>query len=174
MQTKFIATKISKFKGEGNTIIQLMGDGDLAYEEIKNCDKIEVTFRPYKSKRSIEQNRMLWALLTKIAVRTQGTERKSDTMEIYAQMLEETNVKHTYIMALEETKPQLEQVFRVVVDCGERKVNGKTLKVYRCYEGSSKYNTEEMSRLIDCCLDRCNELGIYDSEVEAILKEYRK
>lgn len=174
MQTKFIATKISRFKGDGTTIIQLEGEGNLAFEEIKNEKQIEVTFRPYKSKRSLEQNRMLWALLGKIALTTQGTDRKSDTMEIYAQMLEETNVKPTYIMALEETKGALEQVFRVVIECGEREVKGKTLKVYRCYEGSSKYNTEEMSRLIDCALDRCYQLGIYDSEVEQILKEHRK
>ncbi len=171
MQSKFIAKKINKFKSESGTIIQLEGDGSLAYEELKKCEQIEVTLRPYKSKRSLEQNRMLWSLLGKIAERTQGTERKSDVMAIYALMLEETNVKHTYIMALEEAKPQLEQVFRAVVECGERDVNGKTLKVYRCYEGSSKYTTEEMTRLIDCCLDRCNELGIYDSEVESILKE---
>lgn len=55
----------------------------------------------------------------------------------------------------------------------KREVNGKTLNVYQYFIGSSKFDTKEMTELIEATLDKLAELGIYDSEIEVARREYR-
>ena len=62
-------------------------------EETKNSEKkLEVEVKPYRSKRSLEQNKLLWVLLGKLAVAMSGKKNKVSSEEAYAIMLEEANV----------------------------------------------------------------------------------
>ena len=88
-------------------------------------------------------------------------------------MLEEANVAYDYLLALPEAEPMLRKSFRVVRKMGEREVNGKTLNVYQYFIGSSKFNTQEMTELIEAVLDKLAELGAYDSEIELARSTYR-
>ena len=59
-----------------------------------------------------------------------------------------------------------------VVDDSERLSGVK--RVY-LYSGSSTYNTSEMSRLIDCLVDECNQLGVTiepTAYINSLLKEW--
>ena len=65
----------------------------LAFEESKNTEKrLEVEVKPYRSKRSLEQNKLLWALLGKMAYAMSGRKNKVSSEECYCIMLEEANV----------------------------------------------------------------------------------
>ena len=88
-------------------------------------------------------------------------------------MLEEANVSYDYLLALPEAESMLKKSFRVVRKVGERIVNGKTLNIYQYFIGSSKYDTKEMTELIESVLDKLAELGVYDSEIELARREYR-
>ena len=88
-------------------------------------------------------------------------------------MLEETNVAYDALLALPEAEPMLRKSFRVVRKMGEREVSGKTLNVYQYFIGSSKFNTQEMTELIEAVLDKLAELGVYDSEIELARSTYR-
>ena len=66
----------------------------------------------------------------------------------------------------------LKKTFRVVRKIDEREVNSKTLNMYQYFIGSSKFNTQEMTELIEATLDKLAELGIVDSEIEIARKEY--
>ena len=179
--SKFIANKTYRMSDEnGDLVISYVVHGIdkqaalLAFEETKKAEaKLEVEVKPYKSKRSIEQNKLLWALLGKMAMAMSGRKNRVSSEECYCIMLEEANVAYDYLLALPEAEPMLRKSFRVVRKMGEREVNGKTLNVYQYFIGSSKFNTQEMMELIEAVLDKLAELGVYDSEIELARSTYR-
>ena len=146
----------------------------LAFDETKQSNKkLEIEVKPYRSKRSLEQNRLLWVLLGKMAMAMSGRKNKVSSEECYCIMLEEANVSYDYLLALPEAEPMLKKSFRVVRKVGERVVNGKTLNIYQYFIGSSKFDTQEMTELIEYVLDKLAELGVYDGEIELARCEYR-
>ena len=178
--SKFIAERCYKTVNENNDLVVsyiIRGDNKraalLALEETQNTEKkLEIDVKPYKSNRSLEQNRLLWALLGKMAYAISGNKRKVTSEECYCIMLEEANVDCDYLLALPETEPVLKKTFRVVRKIDERVVNGKTLNMYQCFIGSSKFNTQEMTELIEATLDNLAELGVVDSEIEIARRAY--
>lgn len=178
--SKFVADKTYKMTDEeGNLIVSYVVSGSnkfaakMATDECKQIDKkLEIEVKEYKSKRSIEQNKMLWSLLSKMAIAMSGKKNKVSSEECYCIMLEEANVTCDYMLALPEAEPMLKKSFRVVRKVGEREVNGKTLNMYQYFVGSSKFNTKEMTELIENVLDKLAELGVYDSEIELARSEY--
>lgn len=178
---KIITSGIKTMTDEaGNLILCLVVPADrpgdrqaalTALAEIKGSEKIEIEAKPYKSRRSLEQNRMLWALLGKIAYAVSGYTRRTDVDDVYCDLLAEANVKCEYLLALPEALPALRGAYRAVQSVGERVVGEKTLTVFRCYPGSSKFNVSEMNALIDLALDRCGDLGIDDPDIWWIREE---
>ena len=171
--SRFVASKISYLEdSDGNLIVTLSVPREhrysarMAVEEQKKVEALQVEVKPYKSKRSLEQNRMLWALLGKLGEATSGNTRKSTTEEWYIQILEESNVKCEFLMGLPESEKTLKEMFRVVTKVETRESNGKEVVVFKCCKGSSHFNTKEMTDLIETVLDKLAELGISDSETE--------
>lgn len=174
--SKFIAEKCYRMSDENdNLIISYVvnkadrSTGLLAFNETKDIAKFEIDVKQFKSARSLEQNRMLWALLEKMSKATAFTKE-----ECYCTMLEEAGVKYDYLLALPETEKELRKSFRAVRNMGiTREVNGKELTMYQYFIGSSKFNTKEMTELIEAVLDKLAMLGVYDSEIELARREYR-
>lgn len=179
--SKFIAERSYRMTNEDNDLVVcLVVHGEnkksalLSLEENPSDKKLQVEIKTYKSQRSLEQNRLLWALLGKMAVALSGNKRKVSTEECYCVMLEEANVSYDYLLALPEAEPLLKKTFRVVRKIDERQVNGKTLNMYQYFIGSSKFDTKEMTELIEATLDKLSELGICDSEIELAREEYKR
>lgn len=174
--SKFVADKISRTFDEDNNklIISFAVSGfhkpsaNLTVEENRQFDELEVDVKQYKSKRSKDQNAMLWSLLTKIAIHISGSKEKLVVEQIYCDMLEEANAHYEYLLAPKNTEEGLRKSFRAVREVGTRKVGDKELIMYKVFVGSSKYDTKEMTDLIDTVIRRCDELGIKDSEIEVI------
>ena len=180
--SKFIADKAYRMINEDNELVvccvvsgEYKRGAQLALEELKGSDKkLEVQVKEYRSQRSLEQNRLLWALLGKMAEAMSGNKRRVSSEECYCIMLEEANVKYDYMLALPEAEDMLRKTFRAIRKLDEREVNGKKLNMYQYFIGSSKFNTKEMTELIEATLDKLAELGIYDSEIELARKEYQR
>lgn len=178
--SKFIADRTYRMTDEnGNLIISFVVSGErkhgglIAFEELRKIDGlIDVDLKKYKSKRSLEQNRLLWALLGKMAMAMSGRATAETTEECYIAMLESANVKADFLIGLPEVADSLRQVYRIVRKVDERKENGKTVFMYQCFTGSSKFDTKQMTDLIEHVLDKLAELGIYDSEIEQARCEY--
>lgn len=115
--------------------------------------------KPYKSKRSTEQNCLMWAIIQAIAKKT-----GNDEMDIYCAGLEEVNIQADFIMGLPEIEDMLRRQFRAVKIMENRIYNGKNMTVFKCYTGSSKFNTEEMTKLVDFFLKLAQDVEIYDFE----------
>ncbi|MBR2870642.1 MAG: recombination protein NinB [Clostridia bacterium] len=189
--SKIIATSLYKMTNENNQIVMcfvIANDNrysaESAFKELKSLpekSKIQITASQYKSKRSLEQNRMLWALVEKITIAQSGYSRKEDLESCYCALIEEANIEGTikYEPALPSSRGMLENEYRVVKEVGKRIILDPETKkqtpccIYKCYRGSSTFNTKQMTELIDLALDTLSMLGVADSEILAIREEYR-
>ena len=108
-----------------------------------------------KSKRSIQQNKMLWQLIHSIAKETH-----QDDMEVYCACLERADALSDYIITAYDMEDDLRKCFRGVRFIRKQEVNGKECNIYKVYIGSSKMDTKEMTELLDITLQICAELGI--------------
>ena len=108
-----------------------------------------------KSKRSIEQNRMLWLLINAIAKETH-----QDDMEVYCACLERADALSDYIITAYDMEDDLRKCFRGVRFVRKQEVNGKECNIYKVYIGSSKMNTKEMTELINITMQIASEFGI--------------
>lgn len=129
-----------------------------------DMDKVYIVeIKEPKSKRSLEQNKMLWQLIHSIAKKQQ-----QDDMEVYCALLERADALSDYIITAYDMEDDLRKCFRGVRFIRKQDVNGKECNIYKVYIGSSKMNTKEMTELLDITLQMCAELGIptemYDYE----------
>lgn len=177
---RFKCSKISKLTDdEGNIIVSLTVSGydrsiaEMAIRESKTESELSVEIKKYRSSRSLEQNNLFWAICTKIALETHGAKTRDAVEEVYCQLLEQANAQSEFLLALPETEEMLRKTFRVVRERGDRVFNGKNMKIYQYFPGSSKFDIAQMNELIETALDRCAELGIADSETEMIRNEYK-
>lgn len=121
---------------------------------IKEDNKL-YEIKEYKTKRSLEQNKMLWKLIHLIAKKTY-----QDDMDVYIGILEKADAKSDYIIAMPETENELKKNFRAVKFIRQQIVNKTTMNVYKVYIGSSKMNTKEMTELLDITLQICAKYQI--------------
>lgn len=108
-----------------------------------------------KSKRTIEQNKMLWQLIHSIAKATH-----QDDMDVYCGCLERADALSDYIITAYDMEDDLRKCFRGVKFMRKQEVNGKECNIYKVYIGSSKMNTKEMTELIDITMQIASECGI--------------
>jgi hypothetical protein len=114
-----------------------------------------------KSKRSLEQNKMLWQLIHSIAKK-----QNQDDMEVYCACLERADALSDYIITAYDMEDELRKCFRGVRFIRKQEVNGKECNIYKVYIGSSKMDTKEMTELLDITLQICAELGIPTMECD--------
>lgn len=108
-----------------------------------------------KSKRSLEQNKLLWKLIHRVAKETY-----QDDMDVYCAVLEKADALSDYVITAMDMEEALRKSFRGVKFIRMQEVNGRECFVYKVYLGSSKMNTSEMNELIEITMQVCGELGI--------------
>ena len=134
---------------------------DIVPELMKlDMDKLyQIEIKEPKSKRSLEQNKLLWKLINKIAKETY-----QDDMEIYCTALERADALSDYVITAIDIEGSLRKSFRGVKFVRMQEVNGKDCYVYKVYLGSSKMNVKEMNELLEIVFQMCGELGIATME----------
>lgn len=134
---------------------------DIVPELLKlDMDKLYVAeIKEPKSKRSLEQNKLLWLLVHKIAKATY-----QDDNTIYCTALERADAKSDYVITATDIEDSLRKSFRGVKFIRKQEVNNKDCYVYKVYIGSSKMNTAEMNELLEIVFQMCSELGIPTEE----------
>lgn len=114
-----------------------------------------------RSKRSLQQNKFMWALIHRIA---DHKDMNMKEIEIYTSALEEANAKYIYLMGIKEAEDELRKNFRAVKVVRPTIENGKEYIIYKCFVGSSKLDTKEMNKLLDIIISWAEELGIETDE----------
>ena len=112
-----------------------------------------------KNPRTIQQNKFMWSLIREIADYENDTE-----INVYCSLLEESNAKYEYVMGLESIEDELRKNFRAVKVVRPEEYKGKKMIVYKCFIGSSKMNTKEMTTLLENTIQRAENNGIYVNE----------
>ena len=121
-----------------------------------DMDKVYICeIKEYKSKRSLEQNKLLWKLIHRIAKETYQSD-----MDVYCTALERADALSDYVITATDMGDALRKTFRGVKFIRMQEVNGKECFVWKVYLGSSKMNTAEMNELIEIAMQICSELGI--------------
>ena len=125
---------------------------DLKFED-NDFLKAEIT--RIKDKKTLQQNRYMWELIGQIAQK-----QNQDEMEVYCQALQEANAKYTWLEGLPEIKEKLLQVYRAVQITRYEERFGKKFAIFKCYEGTSKYDKKEMMELLEIIVGWAEELDI--------------
>lgn len=152
--------------------LTLLDDFRGQYDELKDKE-LEIDLREYRPKRSKQANAYLWVLVGKMADKL-----RADKQMVYLTMLERYGQREPDLISVIEQG--YETVYRALdghcTVVGEGTVNGKRFKHLAILKGSSKYNSREMSILIDGVISECKELGIETLppwEVAAMCKEWK-
>lgn len=167
---------------DGNAYLIMRITGESRYNikpiisDIRRSGKpVTASFDFKKNKRSLDQNALLWALLTIYAEALGGGRRGSvQPEEIYYQMLNKYGVAQFLIMQ-EEAVEQLRVYYRdiKVIDDAVVIRNGKRTpaKLVKCIVGSSRYDTREMTQLIDGVFDELALIGV-DAQTSRQVSDY--
>lgn len=126
------------------------------FEGLNQDISYQVEIKPYRSKRSLQQNSMLWKLISEIAQKT-----NQDDYEVYCALLERANALSDYVMTEKEISEEMKLCFRGVKFMRVMQINGKDRYIYKVYLGSSKMNTKEFTELLDEAIKLASEVGIY-------------
>ena len=147
---------------------------ELGAERGKVNYKMEVEFKKYRSERTILQNSALWFLLTKLSLAMNGSKDKTSVEETYCLILEEANIDYETICAIPGAKESLRNAYRTIRKMDEIYIDGIDYDVYQCFKGSSKYDTKQMTELIESVLMKLDELGVNDTEIQKFRGDYEE
>ena len=141
---------------------------------IRCCNDLEkqkyysLDIKQIKDKRSLNQNSYFWALVNEIDEKQNGHRKNNN--ELYCQLLEMADAKSEIIQCVAEALPMIREQFRAVKVLEHRTGKKGDTVILRCFYGSSKFDKEEMKRLIDVTIDYANELGIDTTYYREILE----
>lgn len=142
------------------------------WDELSQTD-VDVTLKKYREKRSSDANGYMWVLLDKLADVLNRTKE-----DLYIDYIRRFGMFKDFTLTEDEAK-----TFRVAwenfgtgwpteqVDYAQ---DGERV-VIRAYYGSSRYNTKQMSRLIDAIVADCQDAGIETlppQKIDALLEAW--
>lgn len=137
-----------------------------AYDSLKDKDKLSITIKPYRKKRSLDANAYAWLLIGKIADTLSLLSRKGiDKEEVYFDMLKKYG--QSQLISVLADVP-LKEYLKYYEEIGESTLGGKLFKHYRIYKGSSQFDSREMAILINGIVDDAKALGISTETPEQI------
>lgn len=115
-----------------------------------------------KSKRTLEQNALMWSTIHEIAVAENGEKATTDDeWNIYVQCLEKAGAKCEVVVVRQEALPMLAETFRAYRVLGTvESPKGWQMVQVRVFYGSSKMDAGEMAKLLDVVIDRAVANGI--------------
>ena len=130
----------------------------------------EYELKQIRKKRSLDANSFFWKLTDEIAKALNTTKE-----QIYWNLVKRVGVFDTLQFADEESMNRFKANWQQNGLGWLTYTVDKDKHILQAYYGSSRYNTQEMSRLIDEAVEEAKNLGIETrpkEEVEAMLKEW--
>jgi hypothetical protein len=146
--------------------------------ELSKMDKLSITAKKHRKKRSLDANAYFHVLVGKIADKFTISKARCKNILIgrYGQQefLEEGQpvVLKTNI----SVEKMLEQEFLHCSPCGCKQENGIEVIFYKVFRGSHTYDTKEMSILIEGTVQEAKDLGIETippAELERMVSKWR-
>ena len=123
------------------------------FDKLNGVDKLAISIDKYREKRSLDANAYCWVLCNKIA-NCVGASKD----EIYLEMLQRYG--QTFVCKIPNEKVELFKKSEKYWQEHESLEAEEKAQYFRVWVGSSKYNTEEMSILINGIVSEAEELDI--------------
>ena len=129
-------------------------------DSIKDAEKLAITAKKWRKKRSLNANNYAWQLMTELA-----HARNTTKEEIYEMMLRDYGTYQVDEDGNTAMISVLEHIdcskFGIHVEfAGKGHVGDKVFNHYRVLKGSSEYDTKEMSVFIEGIVSECKAEGI--------------
>ena len=167
MESKGILTQVSRDWETGKFQVTFQFDQDISgqLESIRGKD-LRITAKQWREKRSLDANSYYWVLIGKLSdamhiskprchnlmLRLYGQNLTIDGHGAYIRIPDTEKAEE---MALEASEYHIRPTSQVVTGN-----DGMNYRTYIMLMGSSQYDTEEMSHLIDGLVDECKAAGI--------------
>lgn len=151
-----------------NITVSILGDFREEYKKLKD-GPVDVQIKKHRSLRSLDANAYAWVLISKIA---QKMDPPLDKQEVYLLMLK----RYGQGGQISVQSSQFESVIREfeyhkIIGYGT--ANGREFTHAEVLVGSSKYNTKEMSTLIDGIIQEARDLGI-DTDTPEEIRRFKQ
>lgn len=138
-----------------------------------NKKVLELKLDFYKKHRSLDQNALMWALLTEYALFLNGGRKGSiSEEELYYKLLSKHGVAQ-FLAVEPEAVETLKQAYKDVTVLDKVYIKNKLFIQCKCILGSSNYNTSQMTDLIEGLLDDMAEAGVDSSNVRSLEEDWR-
>lgn len=127
-------------------------------DDLKDCEKLDIQIRKHKKKRSLDANAYAWVLISKIAEKTNVA-----TNEVYRSAIKEIGGNSDTVCIQDHAVNQLcagweRNGIGWCTDTFPSKLEGCTNVIL--YYGSSTYDSQQMTRLINILIQECEQLDI--------------
>ena len=156
------------FNLNGEQLITLNVQSDFTPFIDNLIDKeLEIEIKEYKEKRSLNANALLWKLCNEL-----GNKLRISKEEVYLMALK--NYGQSEVISI-QSDVNIQGYFKYFEEIGTGKINNKEFTHYKIYKGSSEYDTQEMSILLDGVVQEAKEQGIQvlsASELDLIKREW--
>ena len=156
------------FSRDGESLLTLATREDVRslWDELSQTD-VDVSLKKYREGRNLSQNGLYWASLTQLArklgvsnnhmhnlmIRNYGQPEIFDDKVVYTMLPDTDDAERK---ALEADTYHIKPTSKV-----KHGSDGVNYRAYMLMRGSSTYNTEEFSRLLDGLLEACEDMGIH-------------
>ena len=138
--------------------INELNDFKQLVDDMNGCEKLSIEIKPYRARRSLDANAYAWVLMDKLT--SKMSMAKEDIYREYVKNIggnsETVCVKNSAVERLREGWGR--NGIGWVTETLTSKLEGCTNVIL--YYGSSTYDTEQMSRLLDLIIQDCKQLGI--------------
>lgn len=142
---------------------------DINLEEINNIkdeDKLKITVRKYRQKRSLDANSYYWVLVGKVADSLRISKphchnimlRRYGQVEAFGDQIAYTMLPDTEQVT--KTMEQMEEAHFAPTAQVKEGSDGITYRAWKLLKPSHRYDSREMSILIDGIVEEAKELGI--------------
>ena len=163
----------SYFDRETRVEIVLEGNQCDALEKLEGVD-VEVVLKKHYRKRSLDANAYFWSLVDKLAEKLSVSKE-----DIYRSYVKHIGGNNEMVCVLAEGADRLCESWQKngigwITEVMPSKLQGCVNVVL--YFGSSTYDTAQMSRLIDLCVQDCKQVGgietMTPAELEALVERW--
>lgn len=172
MRARLVDLSLS-FSGKQRLTLELDADFREDYDQLHDS-AVEVTVKKYRKGRSLDSNAYAWTLIDKLAQRT-----RLSKAEVYRNAIRSIGGVSETVCVVDKAVDRLCQGWSRnglgwQTETFPSKIEGCTNVTL--YYGSSAYDTEQMSALIDSLVQECRAVGIETmppEQLESLIRSYK-